>query len=201
MDVSSPWRKPLAKPDYDFEASMRQTINAEELNLTETLVHIRRVAKTVTGGRKLSFSALMVVGDNEGHVGFGLGKGNEIPVAIRKGVAKAKKNMVQVPMSGSTITHEITAKFGAASVLLKPAAPGTGVIAGKTMRAVLEAAGIRDILTKSLGSSNPINVIQATLLGLSRLKDPRQELIKRGLFGIRRNQMVKFRHFPAQEAI
>ena len=159
---------------------MRQTINAEELNLTETLVHIRRVAKTVTGGRKLSFSALMVVGDNEGHVGFGLGKGNEIPVAIRKGVAKAKKNMVQVPMSGSTITHEITAKFGAASVLLKPAAPGTGVIAGKTMRAVLEAAGIRDILTKSLGSSNPINVIQATLLGLSRLKDPRQELIKRG---------------------
>ncbi len=159
---------------------MRQTINAEELNLTETLVHIRRVAKTVTGGRKLSFSALMVVGDNEGHVGFGLGKGNEIPVAIRKGVAKAKKNMVQVPMSGSTITHEITAKFGAASVLLKPAAPGTGVIAGKSMRAVLEAAGIRDILTKSLGSSNPINVIQATLLGLSRLKDPRQELIKRG---------------------
>ncbi|MFO8101661.1 MAG: 30S ribosomal protein S5 [Dehalococcoidia bacterium] len=159
---------------------MNQMTNAEELDLTETLVHIRRVAKTVTGGRKLSFSALMVVGDNEGHVGFGLGKGNEIPIAIQKGVSRAKKNLLQVPMHGSTITHEITAKSGAAKVLLKPAAPGTGVIAGKTIRAVLEAAGIRDILTKSLGSSNPINVIQATILALSELKDPQEELAKRG---------------------
>ncbi len=159
---------------------MKQKINAEELDLTERLVHIRRVAKTVKGGRKLSFSALMVVGDNNGHVGFGLGKGNEIPIAIQKGVARGKKNLISVPMKESTITHEITAKFGAAKVLLKPACPGTGVIAGKTVRAVLEAAGVRDILTKSLGNSNPINVIQATILALSELKNPQEELAKRG---------------------
>ncbi len=159
---------------------MNQTINPEELDITENLVHIRRVAKTVTGGRKLSFSALMVVGDGEGHVGFGLGKGNEIPVAIRKGVANGKKNLITVPMKGTTITHEITAKFGAAKVMLKPAAPGTGVIAGKSVRAVLEAAGIRDILTKSMGSANAINVVQATIQALSELKDPQKELAKRG---------------------
>ncbi|MFC2028094.1 30S ribosomal protein S5 [Chloroflexota bacterium] len=159
---------------------MKQKINPEELELTETLVHIRRVAKTVTGGRKLSFSALMVVGDNQGHVGFGLGKGGEIPVAIRKGVAKAKRNLIQVPMKDTTITHEITAKFGAAKIFLKPAAPGTGVIAGKTVRAVLESAGIRDILTKSLGCSNPINVVQATVSALTQLKDPEREMALRG---------------------
>ena len=159
---------------------MKQKINPEELNLTENLIHVRRVAKTVTGGRKLSFSALMVIGDNEGHVGFGLGKGKEIPVAIKKGVAVGRKNLIKVPMNGSTITHEITAKFGASKVMLKPAAPGTGVIAGKTVRAVLESAGIRDILTKSMGSPNPINVIQATMRALSELKDPETELIKRG---------------------
>ena len=159
---------------------MKQTINPEELNLTETLVHIRRVAKTVTGGRKLSFSALMVVGDNEGHIGFGLGKGKEIPIAIRKAGAKARKNLIRVPMRGNTITHEITAKFGAAKVFLKPAAPGTGVIAGSAVRAVVESAGIRDILSKSLGSSNPINVVQATIRALSELKDPEEEFAKRG---------------------
>ena len=159
---------------------MNQKINAEELELNETLVHIRRVAKTVTGGRKLSFSALMVVGDNNGHVGFGLGKGSEIPIAIRKAVAVGHRNLIKVPMKDNTITHEITAKFGAAKVLLKPAAPGTGVIAGKTVRAVLEAAGITDILTKALGSSNPINVVQATMRALSELKDPQTELAKRG---------------------
>ncbi len=161
---------------------MKKTINPEELTLTENLVHIRRVAKTITGGRKLSFSALMIVGDNEGHVGFGLGKGREIPVAIKKGVAKGKRNLIKVPMNGDTITHEITAKFGAAKVLLKPASPGTGVRAGKNMRAVLEAAGVRDIIAKSLGSANPINVIQATILALSELKDPQKELAKRGKF-------------------
>lgn len=155
-------------------------INPEELDLAETLVAIRRVAKTVTGGRKLSFSALMVVGDNQGHVGFGMGKGGEIPGAIKKGVARARKNLIKVPMKEYTITHEITAKFGASTVFLKPAAPGTGVIAGKTVRAVLESAGIRDILTKSLGSSNPINVVQATILALSELKDPQKELALRG---------------------
>ncbi len=159
---------------------MNQKINPEELELVETLVNIRRVAKTVTGGRKLSFSALMVVGDNQGHVGIGIGKGGEIPIAIRKGVTRARKNLIYVPMQGSTITHEITAKFGAAKVFLKPAAPGTGVIAGRTVRAVLESAGIRDILSKSLGSSNPINVVQATIRALSELKDPERELALRG---------------------
>lgn len=160
---------------------MNQSINPEELNLTEKLVRIRRVAKTVTGGRKLSFSALVVVGDDQGHVGFGLGKGKEIPIAIRKGAAVAKKNLVKVPMKGSTIPHEITAKFGAAKVFLKPAAPGTGVIAGSAVRAVVESAGIRDILSKSLGSPNPINVVQATIRALSELRDPEEELAKRGM--------------------
>ena len=159
---------------------MKERINPEELNLTETLVHIRRVAKTVSGGRKLSFSALMVVGDNQGHVGSGLGKGKEIPVAIRKGAAVARKNLIRVPMKGSTITHEIVSKFGATKILLKPAAPGTGVIAGKAVRAVVESAGIRDILSKSQGSPNPINVVQATIRALSELKDPKEELAKRG---------------------
>lgn len=159
---------------------MRQRINPDELNLTEKLVHIRRVAKTVTGGRKLSFSALVVVGDNEGHVGFGLGKGKEIPIAIRKGAAVARKNLIRVPMKGSTITHEISADFGAARVFLKPAAPGTGVIAGAAIRSVVESVGIRDLLSKSLGSPNAINVVQATILALSRLKDPAEEFAKRG---------------------
>ena len=159
---------------------MNQRINPEELNLTEKLVHVRRVAKTVAGGRKLSFSALVVVGDDQGHVGFGLGKGKEIPVAIRKGAATARKKIIRVPINGTTITHEIGAKFGAAEVFLKPAAPGTGVIAGRAVRAVVESAGIRDILSKSKGSSNPINVVQATLLALSQIKDPKAELAKRG---------------------
>ncbi|MBM3131892.1 MAG: 30S ribosomal protein S5 [Chloroflexi bacterium] len=159
---------------------MKQKINAEELELTETLVHVRRVAKTVAGGRKLSFSVLMVIGDNHGHVGYGLGKGGEIPIAIKKGIAKAKRNLIQVPMKENTISHEISAKFGAAEVLLKPAAPGTGVIAGKTVRAVLESAGVRDILSKSLGSTNPITLVQATMLALGRLKDPQKEMAIRG---------------------
>ncbi len=159
---------------------MNERMNPDELNLTETLVHIRRVAKTVSGGRKLSFSALVVVGDNQGHVGSGLGKGKEIPVAIRKGAAVARKNLVRVPMKGTTITHEISAKFGAAKVWLKPAAPGTGVIAGKAVRVVVESAGIRDILSKSLGSSNPINVVQATIRALSELRCPKEELARRG---------------------
>lgn len=161
--------------------AQRNTINPDELNLTERLVHIRRVAKTVAGGRRFSFSALVVVGDGEGHVGAGLGQGREIPEAIRKAGAIARKNLIRVPLVGSTIPHKMVTKFGAAKVLLRPAAPGTGVIAGKSVRAVLEAAGIKDILTKSLGGSNPINVVRATMLALSQLRQHEEELAKRGL--------------------
>ena len=151
----------------------------ETLNLTEKLVDIRRVAKTVAGGRRMSFSALVVVGDNEGHVGYGIGKGKEIPVAIKKATASAKKNLVKVPLKGNTIPHETVAKFCAARVFLKPASPGTGVIAGKAVRAVVESAGVRDILTKSLGSHNPINVVPATIKALSQLMDADEVLAKR----------------------
>jgi len=154
-------------------------IDAVELNLNDKLIDVNRVAKVMKGGKRLRFSALVVTGDGEGHVGLGIGKANEVPAAISKGGAKAKKNLIKVPLEGSTIPHEITVNFGAARVMLKPAAPGTGVIAGGSVRAVLEACGIKDILTKSLGTANHINVAKATMLALSQLRNPEEELARR----------------------
>ena len=154
-------------------------IDPTELTLSDKLVYINRVAKVVKGGKRMSFSALVVTGDGNGYVGIGVGKANAVPGAISKGGAIAKKNLIKVALTGTTIPYEMRVKFGAAKVLLKPAGPGTGIIAGGSIRAVLEAAGIKDILTKSLGSSNRINMAKATMLALSQLKDPQEELAKR----------------------
>jgi len=158
-----------------------QRVESSESNFLDRVIHISRTAKVVKGGRRFSFSALVVVGDGAGKVGYGLGKAREVPEAIRKGVEQAKKSMISIPRQGTTIPYDVLGKFGAGKVLLKPASQGTGVIAGGATRAILEVAGISDILSKCLGSNNPHNVVKATMRALLLLQDPEVIMAQRGL--------------------
>jgi small subunit ribosomal protein S5 len=166
----------------DRDRDRRRRPREEEVEeLDERVVHIARTAKVIKGGRRFNFRALVVVGDNKGSVGIGVGKARQVPDAIRKGAERARKNMKKVPMMGTTIPHSVTTRYSAAKVMLRPASPGTGVIAGGGVRAVVEAAGIKDILTKSMGSANILNVVKATIQALEELKDPAAEAQRRGV--------------------
>jgi small subunit ribosomal protein S5 len=157
----------------------KERIDTTEMEVTEKVVFINRVAKVMKGGRRFHFTAVVVAGDGDGHVGVALGKAREVPEAIRKASTIARKHMIRVPMIGSTVPHPVLAHFGASRVLIKPAAAGTGLIAGGGVRAVLEGAGVKDVVTKSLGSKNPVNVVKATMLGLSQLRSPDEALARR----------------------
>ena len=172
------------KPGWFFRRRIAlHRIDPNELNLTDKVIHINRCAKVVKGGRRFSFSALVVVGDGQGIIGYGLGKAKEVPEAIRKGVEQAKKNLIKVPLKDRSIPFEVLGKFGAGKVLLKPASAGTGVITGGAARAVLEVTGVGDILSKCIGSNNPHNVVKATVNALSQLKSAEQIMTMRGLGG------------------